>query len=242
MFIFIVVCLCYIYIIFVTLKLFLDTLLGAHAKSGQQTGNILDQRSLSHEQEGRCEDRLDNLGRDALVQTGNTLVLDDLAESIHDRAVALTGIVRLLELHAGLDHTESKTLEKNTKMVSTFALPRSMVKGNLIRSESSNIHVWVGDAGGGQLGNGAEDEEVEAGEGAGLGDSGLDLLKDGVLDDRVGDKDQGGGNTLPEGLEALVLDHLTSSFDGAHGARVGLTSIAGGNAGLFVERRFVDDE
>lgn len=126
-------------------------------------------------------------------------------------------------------------------MVSTFWSAQSKshwTTGSGKRKSPTSVHVWVGDAGGGQLGDGAEDEEVKAGESAGLGDLGLDLLKDGVLDDGVGDQDQGGGNALPEGLEALVLDHLSSGLDGAHGARVGLTGVAGGNAGLLFWRFF----
>lgn len=72
----------------------LDTLRGsAHAKGDQKTGNILDKGSLGHEEEGSGKDGLDNLGRDALVKSSNTLVLDDLAESIHDRVVPLLGVV-----------------------------------------------------------------------------------------------------------------------------------------------------
>lgn len=83
----------------------LDTLRrSTHAEVNQKTSNILDKGSLGHEEEGGSEDGLDNLGRNALVESRNTLILDDLAESVHDRAVPLLGIVRLLQLHTGLHH------------------------------------------------------------------------------------------------------------------------------------------
>lgn len=60
---------------------------------GQETGNVLDQAGLGHEQERGRQDGLNNLAGNALVQTSDTLVLDDLAEAIHDGAVALLGVV-----------------------------------------------------------------------------------------------------------------------------------------------------
>lgn len=108
-----------------------------------------------------------------------------------------------------------------------------------------DVHVGVSDAGGGKLGDGTEQEEVKARQSTGLGNTGLDLLKDGVLDDGVGDQDEGGHDTLPEGLETVILDHLLGSFQSTQGTRVGCACVAGCNAGLFCEgkesavRRFV---
>lgn len=82
--------------------------LGTKTEGGQEASNILDQASLGHEQEGRRQDGLDNLARDALVEASNTFILDNLTEPIHNGRVALLGIVGLLQLHARLDNTIQK--------------------------------------------------------------------------------------------------------------------------------------
>src|SRR5687767_9218953 len=105
--------------------------------------------------------------------------------------------------------------------------------GENVHAKIRNVHVGVGDAGSSKLGDGAEQEEVKAGQSTGLGNTGLDLLKDGVLDDGVGDQDEGGHDTLPEGLEAIVFDHLLGGLQGSQGARVGCACVAGCNASLL---------
>lgn len=75
------------------------------------------------------------------------------------------------------------------------------------------LHVRIRDRSSSQLADSAQQEKVKAAERASLGDSGLELFKDRVLDDGVGYQNQGGHNSLPEGLEAALLDHLCSSLN-----------------------------
>jgi hypothetical protein len=104
------------YIYMLDIKMFrlirlIKSLLSPQSKSGQETGDVLYQTGLSHKQERSSQNRLNNLARDTLVKTCNTLMFNNLTESIHDRIITFLSVVGLLQLHTRFDNTTYKPKE-----------------------------------------------------------------------------------------------------------------------------------
>lgn len=89
---------------------------------------------------------------------------------------------------------------------------------------SGNVHlrldgdVRVGDAGGEELAEGAQDKGDAGGDAALLLDHVLHLLKEGVLQDGVDDEDEGGDHAAEQGLGPLLLEEGEQGADGGRAA------------------------
>lgn len=82
-----------------------DTSLTSTEKDKNPNGPIK-QDFLCKEQESSRKDRLNDLGRDTLIETGNTFSGNNLLETVQDGGILF--ITRLTYLHTRLDDTKLK--------------------------------------------------------------------------------------------------------------------------------------
>lgn len=192
--------------------------LGGTSSSQHKSPNSpIEKRFFGHEQESGSQDRLYNLGANTLVQTSNAFIGDDLSEAIQDGRIAF--LILALDLHTSLDNTKGGRLE-------------TILKFATVKTHKNGLHVRISDAGGSQLGDGTEKEEIKVSKLSPLGDEVLDLFENSVLDDGVDDQNQGSTDTSIETLRTLFVQHLDSSLEETISGFSVTVSLSGSQASL----------
>jgi hypothetical protein len=102
----------------------------------------------------------------------------------------------------------------------------------MIEPHHCDLHVRIGDAGGSQLGDGTEKEEIKVSKLSLLGDKVLDLFKNSVLDNGVHDQNQSSTNTSVEALRTFFVQHLEGSLEETIGRLSVAVSLSGSQASL----------